>query len=705
MNILQILPELNVGGVETGVRDLANYLVKAGHKSIVVSSGGILVSELEKQGSRHYELPVHRKSVFTVFQMIPKLVGIIRKEEIDIVHARSRVPAWIAFFAARLTGKIFITTCHGYYGTHFASRSMGWGKLVICPSQVIAGHMNKDFGVPLERICLVPRGLDLERFKFIPPDKKKSEVFNIGIIGRLTAIKGHTYFLRAIARVVRNMGSPLIKAWIVGGASFSHQGYKRELEVLVKRLGLGSYTEFLGTQHDIPAVLADLNLLVLASVRHEAFGRVIIEAQAAGVPVIATRVGGVVDIIDHNLTGILVSPGDVEGLSQAIIKIMKDNSLAGYLAGNAYQKVKEKFTLELMAKNTLDVYQQAQSRSKILVVKLSSLGDLVLISPSLRAIREKFPKLKYKISLLVNNPYQEVLFNCPYIDELIVCDLNDKDRGMGGILKISRELRRRNFDFVIDLQNNRKSHLLDFLSLIPARYGYKRKLGFLLNHTLPPGKMSEGPVQHQSRILKMLGVEIKNPCLELWPNKEDEEYIENFLDQEWVGKKHILVGMNLSASKKWLSKSWPQEYIIRLCQALSSKHIRMVFTGESGDAARIKDTVNLLKDAKPIIACGKTSINQLISLVKRCQVFISADSAPLHIAAAVGTPYIAFFGPTNPKWHLPAGHDGLVFYKDLACGPCYKAVCKRRECMYRIAPEEVAKAVGDLLARQNAANP
>ena len=168
-------------------------------------------------------------------------------------------------------------------------------------------------------------------------------------------------------------------------------------------MGLTYCTEFLGSQQDIPAVLIDLNLLVLPSIRHEAFGRVVIEAQAAGVPVIATRVGGVVDIIDENLTGILVTPCDVEGLAQAIIRIMKDKSLAGYLAENARKKVTQKFTLDLMAKKTLSVYEEALSRYKILVIKLGALGDVVLISPSLRAIRSKFPQPKYKISLLINN--------------------------------------------------------------------------------------------------------------------------------------------------------------------------------------------------------------------------------------------------------------------------------------------------------------
>ncbi|MFH1678978.1 MAG: glycosyltransferase [Candidatus Omnitrophota bacterium] len=697
MNILQILPELNVGGVETGTIDLAKELVKMGHKSVVVSNGGALVEELERQGSTHYVLPVHKKSLFTIIRMIPKLMEIIRKENIDIVHARSRVPAWIAFPAARLSAKAFITTCHGYYKTHFLSRPMSWGKLVICPSHVIANHMNKDFGLPAERIRLVFRGLDLDKFKFTSPDKKKPAVFNIGIIGRLSPIKGHPYFLRAIAHVARRVASPQLKVWIVGDASVSHQAYKRELEVLVRRLGLVHCVEFLGTQRDVPAVLSGLNLLVLASLRHEAFGRVVIEAQAAGVPVIATRVGGVVDIIDDDLTGILVTPADVEGLSKAIIRIMKDNSLAGYLAENAYQKLKQKFTLNLMTKNTLDVYKEALARFNILVIKLSSLGDVVLISPSLRAIRKKFPKQNYKISILVNSPYQEVLFNCPYIDEIIVCGLNDKDKGIRGLFKVSQQLRSRNFDFVVDLQNNRNSHLAAFLSFIPARYGYNRKFGFLLNHAIPVEKMNEGPVEHQSRVLKMLDINVQDSRLELWPGKEDDEYIEDFLNEQWLGAKQALVGMNLSASSKWPSKAWPKEYIVALCNQLISRDIRMVFTGEQEGLAGIRDILDLLKNAKPIIACGKTTVNQLVSLIKRCRVFISPDSAPLHIAAAVGTPYIAFFGPTNPAWHVAPGHKGFVFYKNLPCGPCYKPNCRQQECMYAIKPQEVIEALEKLL--------
>lgn len=174
MNILQIVPELNVGGVETGTVDLARRLVKAGHKAVVISAGGAMVKELEEGGVLHYQLPVHKKSIFTILAMIPKVAEVIKKENIDIVHGRSRVPAWIAYYACRRANRPFVTTCHGYYTKYWFSRIMGWGKLVICPSKVIARHMIEDFKTPYERIRIVPRSVDIEKFKYSHPDEKEN---------------------------------------------------------------------------------------------------------------------------------------------------------------------------------------------------------------------------------------------------------------------------------------------------------------------------------------------------------------------------------------------------------------------------------------------------------------------------------------------------------------------------------------------------
>jgi len=697
MNILQILPQLNVGGVETGTLDLAKYLVKHGHKAVVVSNGGEMVKEMESYGVIHYQLPVHRKSFFTMWKLVPKLAEIIRREQIDIVHARSRVPAWIAYFACRKTNAIFITTCHGYYRRHYFSYVMGWGKRVIALSNIIARHMLEDFDVSHERLRLIPRSVDLDKFKYSSPDKKRKTEFNVGIIGRITPLKGHLHFVKSMAYVARNV--PRLKVWIVGDAPSSKEAYKEQVQVLVKRLGLWHCTQFLGNQRDIPAIMANLDVLVLATTTHEAFGRVIVEAQACGVPVVATRVGGVVDIIDDNKTGLLVPPADPSSIADAVTKIYKDAELSRTLAENAYKKVKEKYNIELMAENTIDVYKEALSNYNILIIKFSSLGDIILSTATIRAIRNKFSP-NYKITFLVGEESKEMLFKCPYIDELLVCDFKNKDKGLQGLLKLGSQLRSKNFDIVIDLQNNRKSHILSYLSLALKRYGYDNmKLGFLLNHRIKDEKPPIDPVTHQFRVLKMLGIELEDPKLELWPSQEDEAYIDEFLGSEWLSANQRLIGVNISASSRWLSKNWPLSSILKLCEELHRRQMRVVITGMEKDSADANILMNKLKDVKIINTCGKTTVNQLACLIKKCAVFISPDSAPLHVAASQGVPFVALFGPTDPRRHLAPVEKCAVVRKELPCGPCYKSKCKINKCMQLIKPEEVLEAVDKLLKK------
>jgi lipopolysaccharide heptosyltransferase II len=696
VKILQILPELNVGGVETGTLDLSKHLVRLGHKSVVVSAGGALVKELEAAGAKHYVLAVNKKSIISMLKAIPKLVEIIKKEEIDIVHARSRVPAWIAYFACRRTRAILVTTCHGYYQKHFFSVVMGWAKRVIVLSNVIARHMIEDFSVPHERIKLVPRSVDLEKFKYRDPKDKRKEDFNVGIIGRITPLKGHLHFIKAMARISRLV--PRLKIWIVGDAPASKEAYKEELQILVRRLGLWHCTEFLGTQRDIPGILENLDLVVLATTTHEAFGRVVVEAQACGVPVVATKVGGVIDIIEDGKNGLLVPPADAKSMAEAIMRIYRDTQFARELAQNAYAKVKEKYNVELMVKNTLDVYREVLNNFKILIIKLSSLGDVILSTAALRTIRERFPQGNYKISFLIGEEAKDILLRSPQVDELLVCDLKNKDKGLVGLWKIGQILRKKNFDIVIDLQNSRASHVLAYLSGCVDRYGYNnKKFAFLLNHAVSDNKLPLDPVTHQFRILKMLGIDLLNNSLELWPSSEDQKNVDELLNAQWLSQTQKVVGINISASLRWDTKLWPLEYVICLCEELGAKDIRVVITGTQKDQEQANILINSLKNTKVINACGKTNINELAVLIKKCQVFISADSSPLHIASAVGTPFIALFGPTDARRHLPPGNNYVVINSKLECSPCYKTRCRTKRCMVEISPREVFDAVIKLL--------
>ena len=688
MNILQIIPKLDVGGVETGTVDLAKELVKKGHKAIVVSSGGRLVKELIGANARHIKLPVHEKSFFTALKMIKKLERIIKEEQIDIVHARSRVPAIIAFFATRRTNANFITTAHGYYSTHALSRVMGWGRFVIVASSVIGRHMIEDFGVPHERIKFIPRGVDLSRFRFkqIDASRHKAE-YKIGIVGRLTPIKGHAFFLQAIARVVRIF--PKAKILVVGDTPEGKPEYRENLKALINKLDIERFVEFLGSRNDIPKIMSELDLLVLPSVGQEAFGRVIIEGGASGVPVIATRIGGAVDIVENEKTGLLVKPGDIMELVNSIIRLLKDRELAKSFAIEARKKVEKEYDLDRMTENTIKVYEESLNKKRILAIKIGAIGDVILAVPSLRAIRNSFPNAY--ISVLVGAESRLVLKKCPYIDDIIIYDRKGMDRGVIGLWRKSSYIRQKAFDLSIDLQNNRKSHLIAWLGSVQRRFGYGNgKMGFLLNNRLKYLNIGAGPIEEQFRVLKRAGINTVGLSrrLEIWPTTKDHAYVENLLRSGWVRENQILVGVNIGGS--WRTKRWPLKCFAKLLDMLASKDIRAVITASEKEMDLATDLAKMTNN-KVINAAGRTTVTQLAALIKRCKVYITSDSAPMHIASSMGANFIAFFGPTDPRRHFEPTSKGVIIKKELSCSPCYKANCKNIRCMESISVNEVFK--------------
>lgn len=691
MNILQILPGLDIGGVETGTVDLARYLVSHGHRAVVVSGGGRLVKELEAVGARHYTLPVGRKSPVTMAAMVGEVRDIIRKEEIDIVHARSRVPGMIAYVACMITGRVFITTAHGYYRKGVLSRCMAWGRYVIVASHSVAKHMAKDFYVPHERIRLIPRGVDLARFTFRGPASRASTDFTIGMVSRITPLKGHADLIKAVAIVARDI--PALKVVIVGSAP--KDKYREDLEMLVRGLGLARVVTFAGAKEDVPGALKTMDLIVSATTAPEAFGRSIIEAQAAGVPVVATKVGGVVDIIEDGVTGLLCLAQNPKDMADKIMRLYRDRDLCKRIAVAARQRVEELYTATMMMERTLAVYREALERQRILVIKMSAVGDVILSVPSLKAVRARYPHAK--LSVLVGIGAREVLGRCPYVDETIVCDFKGKHRGFSGLMRLGRTLREGSFDAVIDLQNNRKSHALAFLSAANLRYGYDNgKWSFLLNRRQKDDAPYLDPIEHQARTLRLAGIKPAEKVLELWPSENETKRADQFLSDNWIKPAQELVGVHVRASAAWFSKNWPPSFIAELCDRLGREcNVRVVLTGSKDDAEVASYIVKRAK-AKPVNAVGKTGIMELAALVTRFSVLVTPDSAPLHIASAMRVPCVALFGPTDPRRHLVRTKDAVVIWKkdSFPCSPCYKQTCQRSSsCMKAIAVDEVFEAV------------
>ena len=564
---------------------------------------------------------------------------------------------------------------------------------MIVISRTVGRHMIDDFGVSPEKIRLIHRGVDFSQFPFVPKSERdKNTPFRIINVGRLSPIKGQLEFLKAIHQVRRDI--PNLEVLLVGSEGKFRHKYTDRIRETLRQLHLESTVQLLGTRRDVPELIASSDLLVLSTLVPEAFGRVIVEAGAVGTPVLSTAVGGVFDIIDPDENGMLVPPGDSDAMAAAISALLKDPARRSARAATLHEKVKKEFPLEKMTDQTLAVYREVEAEKKILVIKLGAMGDLILAVPSFRMLRHRFPKAR--ISLLVDRKLVSLVSLCPYLDEIIPVD-RARLSNPSYLLKTACKIRREGFDLSVDFQNSKWTHLLAFFSGIPERFGFARGLfGFLLNRPEKTFKVAEPPVQHQFRILSKLGVRKIEESLELWPDPEAEERVNDWLFAPEEMKKSRLAGLVIGSSPKWLTKRWPVSYFNELAVRLVRElNCRVVLIG-SGEDARGLDETDFAKLEGVINLVGKTSLRELATLMKRLDVLVTGDTAPLHVAGAMRTKLVALFGPTDPRRHMPPSPGAVVLARKLPCQPCYKGVCQNPEtlaCLQRIPVDEVFQAV------------
>lgn len=364
--VLQVLPSLVTGGVERGTVEIAQAIAEAGATALVASAGGPLVRQIENAGGCHIRLPLVAKSPFGIWRNAAALEALIRERKVSLIHARSRAPAWSAWLACQRTGVPLVTTYHGSYGegVPFKRRYnsvMARGRIVIAASHFIADMVTTRHGVDPARIRVIPRGVDPAVFdpaavsgrriaKLAAEWRLPDGVRTVVLPGRLTAWKGHSVLLEALAQLRR----PDVMGVLVG----SHQGrhrYAQELERQAVRLGIGDRLRLVGQCDDMPAALALSDVVVHASTQAEAFGRVVIEAQAMGRLVIASDLGGPVETVRHGDTGWRVPPNDPQALAAAIgLALDLDPGERVALGQRARASVP---TVRAMQDATLDVYE------------------------------------------------------------------------------------------------------------------------------------------------------------------------------------------------------------------------------------------------------------------------------------------------------------------------------------------------------------
>lgn len=377
MRILQVIPALGAGGAEQSVIDINAALLAAGHRSYVVSSGGDRVAEITAAGGIHITLPAASKNPLRLWLNAKALQAIIRREAITLVHARSRAPAWSAWLAARWCQVPFVTTFHAAYAysnglKQAYNRIMTRGVRIIAISDFIARHIRDDYGIPPERIVTIYRGIDLTHFDRATVSAERLAALRslwkvaperpiILLPARLTRIKGQDVLIAAMRQLVEQerAGNAVV---VLIGSDQGRSHYTRELLEQVVSSRLSDHVVIADHCDDMPAAYALATLVVVPSLVPEGFGRVPVEAQAMGVPVIASDLGATRETVLPDVTGWLVPPDDPAALAEKIHHVLQLPVTArAQLAQQAAARAVEKFALPAMTAATLAVYQSVSA--------------------------------------------------------------------------------------------------------------------------------------------------------------------------------------------------------------------------------------------------------------------------------------------------------------------------------------------------------
>ncbi|GAB6855772.1 glycosyltransferase family 4 protein [Asaia astilbis] len=372
-NILQVLPALGTGGIEQGTVEMAEAIIAAGGRAFVAGATGSLVPKLLSLGARHIDLPLGQKSPFAIRRNAKSLIQLIRNERIDLVHARSRAPAWAAWHATRRTGTPFITTWHGVHKAGFPGKKrynsvLARGARVIAISEYIATRLRDEYAVGTDRLRLIPRGADMTRFDpaqlLGPRMQTLAEQWQVNpgepivmLPGRLTRWKGQLLLIKAMVHLQALMPGPWV--CVLVGPADPKDRYVQEIEETARRLGLQDRLRFAGLCQDMPAAYALADVVAVPSLRPEPFGRVVIEAQAMGRPVVVSAQGGAMETVIPYRTGLLIPPDDANALADALCQLLTlSEGARDLLAETARHHIAETYTTRQMQTATLAVYDE-----------------------------------------------------------------------------------------------------------------------------------------------------------------------------------------------------------------------------------------------------------------------------------------------------------------------------------------------------------
>ena len=361
MNILFVSTHLNAGGITSYLFTMAKGLARRGHHVHVATSGGNMEEEFSSVGVKLLTLNIRTKSELDpriYFALFP-LARYIRENNIDLIHAQTRITQVMGVWLKKMTGVPFISTCHGFFKTRLSRRFLPcWGDAVIAISKAVEEHLKHDFKVAGEKVFLVESGIDLQEFSLIDEGARKERRARfhlgddpvVGIVARLSDVKGQDILVEAMSKVVPHI--PSAKLLLVGEGKM--EGALRDK---VRRLNLSDHVRFFSIVDKTYEMLALFDIFAMPS-RQEGLGLSIMEAQAAGLPVVASRVGGIPSLIEDGKTGVLVEPENPEELAVAIIRLFQDRARMKAIGIAGREFIEETFSADKMLDKVIKLYQQ-----------------------------------------------------------------------------------------------------------------------------------------------------------------------------------------------------------------------------------------------------------------------------------------------------------------------------------------------------------
>ena len=377
LKVLQVIPKLGYGGAETGCYDLAHYLPENNCSSYIVTSGGELLKFIDRKKVKVIKLPVHSKNPFLMLFNSIALIFIILLNNISIVHARSRAPAWSCLFATKITRRKFVTTFHGTYNfkssiKKFYNSVMVRSNLIIAGSNFIFAHIKENYSQYLnlkKKFLVIFRGINIDYFdpsttievdedKLYKEWKINRDKKIILLPGRLTSWKGQEMFIESLNLVNIELGHEPFYAIILGNDQ-GRNVYKKKLIRLVEQHRLSNQVRFVEHCKNMPLAYKISSLIVSASIEPEAFGRVSVEAQSMEKPILASNIGGSNETVINDKTGFLFEAGKAESLSKKIIEALQlDETTLKSMGNEGRKNIIKKFNIEKMCFSTYSEYKK-----------------------------------------------------------------------------------------------------------------------------------------------------------------------------------------------------------------------------------------------------------------------------------------------------------------------------------------------------------